>query len=121
MQKKKKLTDGFQLSNGVSLPCVGYGTWQTPDGEIASKSVKLAIEAGYRHIDCAAVYANEISVGHGIKSSGISRSELFITSKVWNTERGYDKTIRKNDGYDITIHWRMTAEQFLGRKKEESA
>jgi len=90
----KKLADGFQLSNDVSLPCIGYGTWQTPDGEIASESVKLAIEAGYRHIDCAAVYANEASVGHGIKSSGIPRNELFVTSKVWNTERGYDKIIK---------------------------
>ena len=89
----KKLTDGFQLSNGVSLPCIGYGTWQTSE-ETASELVRLAIEAGYRYIDSAAVYGNEAGVGRGIKASGIPRSELFIAGKVWNTERGYDRTVK---------------------------
>lgn len=69
----KKLTDGFNLRNGVILPCVGYGTWQTPAGEVAASAVKQAIDAGYRHIDAAAVYANEPGVGQGIHASGIPR------------------------------------------------
>ena len=109
------LTDTFVLNNGVSIPCIGYGTWQTPEGEIAFDSVKCAIEAGYRHIDTAAVYGNENSVGAAIASSGINREELFITTKLWNTERGYEKTLkafeksRKTLGLDYLdlylIHW----------------
>ena len=89
----KSLTDTFQLRNKVEIPCIGYGTWKTPDGETASVSVKTAIELGYRHIDTAAAYGNETSVGEGIRESGISREQLFVTSKVWNTERGYEKTL----------------------------
>ena len=83
------LTDAFILTNGVKIPCVGYGTWQTPDGETARNSVRAAIECGYRHIDTATAYGNEASVGQGIKDSGIARSELFVTTKHWVTERGY--------------------------------
>ena len=89
----KSLTDTFQLRNKVEIPCIGYGTWKTPDGETASASVRTAIELGYRHIDTAAAYGNETSVGEGIRESGISREQLFVTSKVWNTERGYEKTL----------------------------
>ncbi len=87
-------TDCFTLSNGVKIPCIGYGTWQTPDGEITENCVKNAIDAGYRHIDTAFAYGNESSVGAGIKKSGVSRSELFVTTKHWVTERGYEKTIK---------------------------
>ena len=86
----------FKLINGVEVPVIGFGTWQTPDGEVAVSAVKQAITDGYRHIDCAAVYGNEKSVGQGIaegiKAAGITREQLFVTSKVWNTERGYEKT-----------------------------
>ena len=90
----KSKTDCFTLSNGVKIPCIGYGTWQTPDGEVTENCVKNAIDAGYRHIDTAFAYGNEASVGAGIKKSGISRDELFVTTKHWVTERGYDKTIK---------------------------
>ena len=89
----EKFTDTVTLSNGVKMPCVGYGTWQTPDGDIARQSVCAAIKAGYRHVDTAAAYDNEESVGAGIRESGVARDELFLTTKHWITERGYDKTI----------------------------
>ncbi len=83
-----------KLSNGYEIPILGYGTWRTPDGEVAVDSVAEAIRVGYRHIDTAARYENEVSVGEGIRSSGVDRRELFVTSKLWNTERGYDKAMR---------------------------
>lgn len=88
------LQDCYTLSNGVKIPCIGFGTWKTPDGDVAVDSVKEAIKAGYRHIDTASIYGNEESVGIAIKESGIPREELFITSKVWNTDRGYNETLK---------------------------
>ncbi len=90
----KTLTDSYQLSNGVQIPCIGFGTWQTPDGEIAVSAVKSALEHGYRHIDTAAGYGNEASVGIAIKESGIPREEIFVTSKLHNTEHGYKNTLK---------------------------
>ena len=89
----KSLTDNYVIDNGIKIPCVGFGTWQTPDGETTIQSVLTAIEAGYRHIDTAAIYGNEKGVGDAIKKSGINREELFVTSKLWNSERGYEKTL----------------------------
>jgi diketogulonate reductase-like aldo/keto reductase len=87
------LTDSYKLANAVAIPCVGFGTWQTPDGETAIQSVLAAVKAGYRHIDTAAAYGNEKGVGDAVKKCGIAREELFITSKLWNSERGYEKTL----------------------------
>ena len=87
------LSDCFVLKNGVKIPCLGYGTWRTPEGNEAVQAVKDAIAAGYRHIDTAQLYGNEKSVGTGIRESGIPREELFVTTKLKNTEQGYDKTL----------------------------
>ena len=120
--KMRSLTDTFTLKNKMGIPCIGYGTWKTPDGDTALSSVKAAIESGYRHIDTAAAYGNESSVGEGIIQSGIARDELFVTNKVWNTERGYDKTMKafektckdlKMDYLDMyLIHWPASQHQF---------
>ncbi|QIH34369.1 aldo/keto reductase [Sphingobacterium sp. DR205] len=83
----------FKLNNGIDIPAIGFGTWQIPEGEEAYQAVTEALKVGYTHIDTAAIYGNEKSVGRAIKDSGIARDTLFITTKLWNTERGYDKTI----------------------------
>jgi diketogulonate reductase-like aldo/keto reductase len=112
----------MKLYNGISIPAPGYGTWQTPDGDVAVAGVREAINCGYRHIDTAAIYGNEVSVGKGIAESGIAREELFVTSKVWNKERGYETTLAafektlKDLGLDYLdlylIHWPAASHQF---------
>ncbi len=87
------LNDTYTMYNGVKIPCLGYGTWQTPSGEVALESVKMALAAGYRHIDTAAGYGNEADVGEAVKQSGVKREDIFLTTKHWITERGYTKTI----------------------------
>ena len=111
----------FNLNNGVKIPCVGYGTFRTP-ADVAEKAVKEAIATGYRHIDTAAVYGNEEAVGKGIKDSGIDRQDLFVTSKLWNTNRGYEETkkafqetldrLQMNYLDLYLIHWPANQKQF---------
>ena len=111
----KTLTDVYTLSNGVAIPWVGFGTWQTPDGQVAAYSVKAALAAGYRHIDTASIYKNETGVGQGIRESGVPREEIFVTTKIWNNKRGYEKTRESVEkslerlGLDyldmVLIHW----------------
>jgi 2,5-diketo-D-gluconate reductase A len=102
------------LNDGARIPQVGLGVWQTPNDE-AAPAVQAAIKAGYRHVDTAAVYENEEGVGEGIRQSGIARSEIYLTTKLWNTEQGYEQTLRAFDaslkrlGTDYVdlylIHW----------------
>lgn len=91
MKQLSDINDLLLLHNGVTIPCVGYGTYKVP-GENARDSVAAAIQAGYRHIDTAAYYRNEAGVGQAVRESGLAREAFFITSKVWNTDRGYEKT-----------------------------
>ena len=102
------------LHDGARIPQVGLGVWQTPNDE-AAPAVKAALDAGYRHVDTAAVYENEEGVGEGIRQSGLSRSDIFLTTKLWNTEQGYEQTLKAFDaslkrlGTDYVdlylIHW----------------
>lgn len=89
----KRLTDTYTLHNGVEIPCVGFGTWQIPQGDAAKHAVEAALDVGYRHIDTAAAYGNEESVGRAVKESGIDREDLFITSKLQNAAHGYQETL----------------------------
>lgn len=107
--------NSYTLSNNVTIPELGFGTWQTPDGDVAVASVKKALEVGYRHIDTAQGYKNEASVGQAIKESGIPREELFLTTKLWNANHSYDLVMSsfeesleklQTDYIDLfLIHW----------------
>ncbi|WPP39382.1 aldo/keto reductase [Paenibacillus hunanensis] len=104
-----------KLSNGVEMPWFGLGVYKVEEGDQVVNSVKWAIEAGYRSIDTAALYQNEEGVGQAIKESGVPREELFITTKVWNSDQGYDATLQAFDkslsklGLDYVdlylVHW----------------
>lgn len=84
------------LNNGIEMPQLGFGVFQVPNDE-TQRAVEAALAAGYRSIDTAAIYGNEEGVGRALAGSGIARDELFITSKVWNSEQGYDRTLRAYD------------------------
>jgi 2,5-diketo-D-gluconate reductase A len=112
-----------RLNNAVTMPQLGFGVFQVPDAE-TEPAVATAIDAGYRSIDTARIYDNEEGTGRAIKSSGVPREELFVTTKLWNADQGYDSTLRAFDasldrlGVDYLdlylIHWPMpTRDRYL--------
>ena len=90
------MTITFELNNGVVMPALGFGVFQSPPEETAA-AVEVALKTGYRHIDTAAAYQNEREVGEGIRRSGLDRSEVFIETKIWVSDFGYDQTLHAFD------------------------
>lgn len=115
MSEELTITSCVTLNNGILMPWFGLGVYQTPPGKVTEQSVAWALEAGYRHIDTARVYKNEESVGRALRASGVPREEVFITTKLWNAEHGFDEATqacRKSlerlglDYLDLyLIHW----------------
>ena len=103
-----------EMNDGRSIPVIGFGVWQVPDDVVVDATLK-ALEVGYRHIDTACVYENERGVGEALSRSGLNRDDVFVTTKVWNTDQGYDQTLRAFDtstgllGIDevdlYLVHW----------------
>lgn len=113
----------FTLHNGVKMPYFGLGVYLSEDGKEVINAIKWALEAGYRHIDTASIYNNEEGVGAGIKESNVPREDIFVVSKVWNSDQGYDNTLKAFDKslnrleleyLDLyLVHWPV-----MGRYKE---
>ncbi|WP_329610128.1 aldo/keto reductase [Pseudalkalibacillus berkeleyi] len=111
----KTIQETIQLHNGVKMPRLGFGVFKVEEGSEVVESVKTALEAGYRSIDTAAIYRNEEGVGKAIQEANIPREELFITTKVWNKDQGYESTMKAFEdsleklGLDYVdlylIHW----------------
>ncbi|KIU13773.1 oxidoreductase [Mycolicibacterium llatzerense] len=110
------------LNDGTSIPVVGLGVWQTP-AEDTERAVSAALHAGYRHIDTAAAYGNEAGVGRAVAASGIPREDVYVVTKLWNSEQGYEKTLAAFDasiaqlGLDYLdlylIHWPTPAQNLF--------
>lgn len=108
-------TSTFTLRGGVEIPVLGLGVYQSRPGSETREAVKAALELGYRHVDTAKVYGNERDVAQGIAQSGVSRDEIFITTKLWNADHGYDATLKAcnqslarldTDRIDLyLVHW----------------
>ena len=91
------LQGSFKLHNGVDMPYLGLGVYLSENGKEVIQAVEWALEGGYRHVDTASIYKNEEGVGEGLRNSGLPRQEQFVVSKVWNSDQGFDSTLRAYD------------------------
>lgn len=118
----------MKLYNGLNIPEIGFGTWHIKEEKTLERSIKWALESGYTHIDTATKYCNEEFIGNTLEKFKIPRNKIFITSKVWNTDKGYNQTITafnetlrrlKTDYLDLyLIHWAMTSENWEEENRE---
>ena len=83
-----------KLNSDVRMPILGLGVYQSPPGRVTRNAVNLALRVGYRHVDTARIYGNEADVGEAVRESGVPRGDLFIATKLWNSDQGYDSTLR---------------------------
>jgi len=114
------ITSTVSLGGDVAMPWFGLGVFKSQPGPETERAVQWAVEAGYRHLDTAALYANEASVAAGIRAAGADPADIFVTTKVWNTDQGYDRTMRAFDrslgalGMDTVdlylVHWPVPAQ-----------
>ena len=103
------------LNNNLKIPAIGFGTYKSGSNDETENIIKYALKIGYRHIDTASFYGNEVGIGNGIKNSGVKREEIFLVTKLWNDDHGYENTISafnkslerlQTDYIDLyLIHW----------------
>jgi diketogulonate reductase-like aldo/keto reductase len=97
------LAESVNLSHGVPMPVLGLGVYRSRPGRETRDAVRWALEAGYRHVDTARVYGNERDVAEGIADSGVPRREVFVTTKLWNSDQGYDQALRAFDASEARL------------------
>lgn len=128
IEKRDVLMNKCILSNGKEIPEIGFGTWHIKDEEQIMESITSALDAGYTHIDTASKYGNEEEIGNTLKRYNVNREDIFITSKLWNTDKGYENTKKafnetlkkiKTDYLDLyLIHWAKTDNEWENLNRE---